>query len=869
MKKELIMRYFTPAENSNEGWEKYSLPIGNGHFGASVFGGTISERIQFTTNTFANTYSYGGVSNFGEVFIDFNHNGAINYERGLNLNTGVVYSVYDVNTIRVRREAFVSYVDKVFAYRIKTQGGKISFDARLVIPYLNERPIEEGGRTGEVFLDGDTIVMRGTLPSRELVYEARLSIVTDGELVINDNTLTVKDANDTKLYYTLDTSYKLCPEVFLDGNHKAMGNDPHDAVVKCINNAVQLGWDQLYSRHLKDYCELIDRVQFDLGGSDDGRSTEELLISYQNRNAELYLEELYYAYGRHLLVSSSREGTPPASLQGAWSVHDKSPWGSGIWHNINVQMNYWPSFSTNLAECFKAYAEYWKAYQKAASNHASNWIKELCPENYVEGEGECGWIIGTGAFMYEIEGVGKHTHSGPGTGGMTSKMFWDYYDFTQDEEILKEYTYPVIHGMSKFLTKCVKNYDGRYLCSYSASPEQILSGQWVQQHKQQQYCLTIGCGFDQQFIYENAVDDLKCSKILDVTDETTKLEKEQLDFYGPVQIGYSGQIKEYDEEHFYGEIGEANHRHISQLVAITPGSTVTHSTPAWLDAARLTLQMRGDKSTGWALAHRLNAWARVGDGNHCYLLLQNLLRERTYPNLWDVHPPFQIDGNFGATAGMTEMVLQSHEGYVSLLPSLPDAWKNVSFKGLKARGNFTIDCDYKDGKVNLLKIKSNSGKRFIMRYDGVKNDTIIKDINGNAVNVKINTPFIEFDTEIGNVYTVENLKSVSTRVIVDNLTSTWQKNGVYLSWNSLGKKCAVYRAENNDSDYKLLGETIDDWFTDEDYNTHNRGRLTYKVIVCDDGYNASDNGALTVMHPASVLEEERYKLRFKVNNKMF
>lgn len=188
-------------------------------------------------------------------------------------------------------------------------------------------------------------------------------------------------------------------------------------------------------------------------------------------------------------------------------------------------------------------------------------------------------------------------------------------------------------------------------------------------------------------------------------DSITELERQQLDGYGPIQIGYSGQIKEYDEEHFYGEIGEAHHRHISQLVALTPGSTITHSTPAWLDAARLTLEMRGDKSTGWALAHRLNAWARVGDGNHAYLLLQNLLKERTYPNLWDVHPPFQIDGNFGATSGMTEMVLQSHEGYISLLPALPDNWSKVSFKGLKARGNFTVDCDYSDGIVNALKIK--------------------------------------------------------------------------------------------------------------------------------------------------------------------
>ncbi len=868
MKKQLIMRYFSPAERTNDGWERYSLPIGNGHFGASVFGGTDSERIQFTTNTFCNDYSHGGVSNFGELFIDFVHCDVKSYERGLCLNNGIVYSKYDANGVMINRQAFVSYPDKVFAYKITAQNGTTDFKIRLVIPYLNERPIEEGGRTGEITTEGNTLVMRGTLPLRELVYEARLAVVTDGDTTTNDDSITVKNATNAVLFYTLDTSYKLCSEVFMDGCHKALGEDPHKSVVDCLANAVSLGWDELYNRHLSDYCELIDRVEFDLGGKDDGRSTEELLASYQNGNSEPYLEELYYAYGRHLLVSSSREGTPPASLQGVWTVHDKSPWTCGFWHNINVQMNYWPAFSTNLAETFAAYADYWKNYVGQAEKYASNWIKDIIPENYVEGDGECGWIIGTGAWMYQIEGINKHTHSGPGTGGMTSKMFWDYYDFTRDENVLKEYSYPAIHGMSKFMTKCVKNYDGRYLCSYSASPEQILSGQWVHQHQYQQYCLTVGCGFDQQFIYENANDDLKCSEILNINDHVTATIKEQIDGYGPIQIGYSGQIKEYDEEHFYGEIGEAEHRHISQLVALTPGNTITHSTPAWLDAARLTLQMRGDKSTGWALAHRLNAWARVGDGNHAYLLLQNLLRERTYPNLWDVHPPFQIDGNFGATAGMTEMVLQSHEGYISLLPSIPDEWKNISFKGLKARGNFTVDCDYINGRVNFLKIHSESGTPLILRYAGINPDTVVKTSDGEGLTFKVNGECIEFNTVKGVAYIVENLSDVCRKELVDGLTSVWTNAGVKLNWNSQEKKCAVYRAVKNDSNYTLLGETENGEFFDSEYNAERRERITYKVVVCDTGYNAAADGQLAIMHPATQLEKERYELRFKVINKI-
>ena len=205
MKKKLVMRYFSPAESTNEGWEKYSLPIGNGYFGASVFGGYDTERIQFTTNTFCNDYSHGGVANFGEVFIKFNHNNVENYERGLSLNTGVAYSTYNTDSVSICREAIASYPDKVFAYKIIAQGGTVDFKTELVIPYLNERPIEDGGRTGEISVDNNILIMRGTLPLRELIYEARLEIVTDGDLISEADSIIVKNATNAVLYYTLDT----------------------------------------------------------------------------------------------------------------------------------------------------------------------------------------------------------------------------------------------------------------------------------------------------------------------------------------------------------------------------------------------------------------------------------------------------------------------------------------------------------------------------------------------------------------------------------------------------------------------------------------------------------------------------------------
>ncbi len=864
MSKKLIMRYFSPAESSNEGWEKYSLPLGNGYFGASIFGGTDFDRIQFTTNPFANKQKQGGVTNFGEVFINFNHENVTAYERGLVLNTGVSYSKYRVNGNLINREAFVSYPDKVFAYKI-TAETPIDFNINLLIPYLGLRPLDDGGRTGEIKVENNTLIMRGMLPSYELIYEARLAVKTDGQVTSDGEKLVLNGVTNVEIFYTLDTSYKMTPEVFLEGCQKAIGDDPHEKVKTCLESAELKGYAELLQRHLADYCELIGRVELDLGGVDDGRSTEELLISNRDGNFEPYLEELYYAYGRHLLVSSSRKGTTPASLQGVWTVHDKSPWTAGFWHNINVQMNYWPAFSTNLTETFEAYANYWKCYLPQAQANASKYIKKAMPENYRSGDGECGWIVGTEGYCYGISSIDPFLdHSGPGTGGLTSKLFWDYYDFTRDDNILKNYAYPAIHGMSKFLTKCVKNYDGRYLCKYSASPEQILAGDWVSGYQYQQYYRTVGCAFDQQFIYENAVDDIKCSELLEVTDQTTELEKEQLESYGPVQIGYSGQIKEYNEEHFYGEFCEAHHRHLSHLMALCPGSTITHSTPAWLDSARLTLEMRGDRSTGWALAHRLNAWARIGDGEHCYLLLQNLLKLRTHPNLWDVHPPFQIDGNFGAVSGMTEMLLQSHEGYISLFPALPDAWKTVSFKGLKARGNFTVSCSYFDGKVQQCEIISNCGGMLKLRYEGFENTTVLCD--GKEIDITQNGFFISFKTEKKKTYVLRGFKSVDNKPTVTDLAARWGNDGVKLSWQGNASKYAVFRAEGNDSDYTLIAETHLSEFTDKSFNEADKARLTYKIVSAASAYDSATVGAIATLHPASELEVDRYSFRFKVNN---
>ena len=747
-------------------------------------------------------------------------------------------------------------------YKI-TSDKEIEFSVQLVIPFLGARSIEQGGRTGSVSAENDCLVMRGSLPSRELFFEGRLTVLTDGDTKYDGNTVSVEKSRESVILFVFDTSYLLCEETFKKGVHKALGEDPHDKAVNLLRNAVKIGYDGLYENHINDFSEIMKRVEFDLNGEQDERSTEELLQSNRKGNFEPYLEELYYQYGRYLLLSSSRKGTPPSSLQGVWTAHDKSPWGSGFWHNINIQMNYWLAFSANIAETFKAYVDFNKAYMASAKENAKEWISYTNPENYSK---DCGWIIATGAFCYEVEGFSLYTHSGPGTGALTTKLFFDYYDFTRDENILKNDVYPVVHGMSKFLTKCVRKYeDGRYLCSYSASPEQILSGWWVDEHKYQQYIQTVGCSFDQQMIYENVRDDLECSVVLGVSDDLTEKEREQIGFYDPIRIGHDGQIKEYDEERFYGEYGEAKHRHLSQLVALMPGRTITRDTPRWLDSARITLEKRGDKSTGWALAHRLCSWARVGDGNHAYSLLQELLKNKTHPNLWDVHPPFQIDGNFGAVAGMTEMLVQSHDGAITLLPALPERWKTFSVKGLKARGNFTIDISCKDGTIDFVDITSCVGGRVCIRYKGFQNVSVVLD--GEHINFFVTDDTIAFETVKGKSYKLTGFKCVMLPETVRDLKAVWTKEGVSLSWQANGSDYAVYRGKDNEKDYRLIGVTGEGRFIDKEYNENAKALLTYKVVAYRGGKHSSRmQGAIAVVNPATELEKERYKLKFRMNN---
>ncbi len=819
---ELKLRYNKPAEDSEEGWERESLPIGCGWLGANVFSIPSRERVQVTENSLVNDWWSGGLNNLAEIYIETEHNDYENYSRELSLDEAVVRCNYTSGGVSFSREYFASYPNRALVMRLKADKPALSCKISLIVPYVkdyNERPGDGYGKHGTVVREGDTLVMNGVLEYHNVVFSSRLKLITDGNYSGDADTLSVKNATVIELRFTCATNYRVRPEAFSEQDVKKKTDtsiDPTELAKGFMQKIDSLTYGEMLEAHKADYRELFGRVNFELDGAVSELYTDEMLKRYGEGERSPYLEILYFQYGRYLLISSSRKGTLPANLQGVWNCHDHSPWGSGYWHNINVQMNYWPAFSTNIAETFDAYADFNAAFRPMSAQCARDYLlgsiphdklakalrradpslpEDIDPKEYLlsvpndEIESVCGWIVGTMVYPYLTTGPG--VHSGPGTGALTTKLFADRYYFTRDREKLMSYDLPVLASMSRFLTKSVDNYDGEYLSVFSASPEQYTA---------EGYYLTVGCSFDQQMLYENGYDFLELAKAAGVENIDTEIQREQIDKYSPVLVGKSGQIKEYREENFYGEIGEYKHRHISQLVAVFPGRLINRSTPAWMDAVKYTLNERGDESKGWALAHRLCSWARTGDGNRAYKLLSNLIGKRTLPNLWDLHPPFQIDGNLGGCAGIAEMLLQSHMGAVEILPALPDAWASGSVSGLAARGNFEVSIRWSNGIADEIRIKSKSAEPCRVIYPTIERARL-----DGAVNFKRGDDFIEFDTELGKEYVIYDIPRHKRTDPVSELTFA---DGL-LSWGEVDSaEYSVSYAVDNDPAYTPMAHSL-------------------------------------------------------------
>jgi len=746
----------------DEDWEHWSYPIGNGYMGANVFGRTDVERIQLTEKTLFNTglYGLGGLTSFAEIDLHFNHENVRDYRRSLNLNESVAHVGYTADGVRYTRELFVSYPDEVLVIILKAdKAGALDFTLAPRIPYMT--PLrKEDQKTGTVVAQGDTIILSGTLPHEGNNFEAQFKVLNEGgSLSQGEGSITVKGADTVSILVTAGTNYELSSSLFLDNNRIKLDAEkfPHDRLSAIIDAAVAKGPAQLKARHLADYQNLFGRVQVNLNSEVSPLPTHELLEGYQGNAKDTYLEELMFQYGRYLLISSSRENTLPSGLQGVWSAYEITPWTGGYWHNINVQMNYWGAFAVNLTETFEAYINYFKAYYPKAQENAHAFLEKHHPERVSDDRSENGWAIGTGATPYKINMPGGH--SGPGTGGFTTKMLMDYYEYTLDRDYLEEVAYPALLGMSRLFSKTLVSQDEFLLVSPSASPEnpinkEQLKGMPGHLAENGKHYVTKGCTFDQGFVWENHSDVLQLAEILGKEEPFLDTIRKELPKLDPILIGDSGQIKEWREETTYASIGSRGHRHISHLCTLYPGTLINSSSPEWMAAAEKTLNFRGDVTTGWAMAHRMNCWARLHDGDRAHTIYQLFIAEKTVPNLWTLHPPFQIDGNFGVMAGVAEMLLQSHEDYIAVLPALPQAWSTGSFDGLVARGNFVLSAAWKEMKLSQLKVTSRSGGTCRLKLPGTENAKV-EDASGKPVKCSVTKEgLLVFETDKGQAYTI-------------------------------------------------------------------------------------------------------------------
>ncbi len=881
--KSLNITFYTPADDSIDGWKTQSLPMANGYMGISMFGGTDYERLQITEQSmYTASSSYkesraSGQESFGDLFIDVGHHfqDVSNYKRYLSLNNAIAYTEYSYKGVEYKREYFSSYPDKVSVVKFSaSKEGKISLKVRPEIAYERDAIDWPGiqtptGKHGTVVADGDTITLSGHSEYFGIDFEGQFKVIipdksgtlsfengTDEKGNADNGTITVTGANECYIVYAVGTNHILEPKTFeyIDSTKRLEGNPhPHDKVTKYLEDASKQDYDTLKSRHLADYKEFFDRNVFDIGGVEDNRTTAELIKSHKEGNEEKYLEEVYYQFGRYMLIATSRKGCLPANLQGMWNAYDVPPWTNGFWYNVNQQMNYWPAFVTNLEEMYESYFDFNEARLPRARERADDYIRDNHPDRLGE-KGTNGWIVGTGNSAFNVGGVSSTGHSGPGTGGFTIISDIDYYRFTKDKDVIKK-IYPVIEDLSRFYSKVVDNYNGTYLVTLSASPEQ-------RDKVTNEYVRTTGCAFDQQMVYETnkAVVDMydEFKDILpDADKELVEALRKQLDSYEHVLIGYSGQIKEFREEDFYGDIGEYNHRHISHLVGLYPGNSINDDTPHWLDGARVTMRERGiDDNTGWASAHKMELYARCGDGEMSYFMFRDMLSRHTYDNLWDCigivgsnsNDYFQVEGNFGVVAGVAEMLLQSQGEYIEILPALTSSWKDGTFKGLVARGNFDISASWKNMVATDIRIVSNAGEKLKLNYPNITKATFTNQKGEKVSFTAKDKDRVEIDTKIGDVITVTDIPYFG---VTQDITEVYAKKDGYktvISWDKSNDRLPsynVYRAFESEPDYELIA-TLDGKTNYTDLNRDGR-QATYKVCAVSPDKEESLGKMVTVI----------------------
>ncbi|MDR1683806.1 MAG: glycoside hydrolase N-terminal domain-containing protein [Candidatus Symbiothrix sp.] len=665
------------------------------------------------------------------------------YKRELDIDHAIAKVSYSESDAYCEREYFISHPDNVLVVRLTGKADQLSRTVWLSTPQIKS--------TITANTDGG-IVFTGQPSDQQadgLKFAQYLKVIAQGgSITVSGQKLLVENADEIFIITSAATNYQQCQ----DNTFNYFSNiNPLDKAQEAVNLAAKRSYNELKERHISDYQSLYGRMSLHLDGAANtsDKPTESLLAGYKNgtnTTAEnLYLEQLYYQFGRYLLISSSRSNGLPANLQGIWAEGLTPPWSADYHTNINLQMNYWLAEPTNLGDCHLPVIEYVKSLVPRGRVTAGHYY---CKP---DGSAVRGWVIHHENNLWGNTAPGNWYEGFyfPAAAAWMCQDIWEHYQFTQDKTFL-ENNYPILLDAALFWVDNLwrDTRDGTLVANPSYSPEH---GPY-----------SLGASCDQAIIAELFDMTLKAYRIVysdKIADpaEITEIRNAKSRLAGP-QIGLNGQFMEWKDETTMDITGDGGHRHVNHLFWLHPGTQIVAGRSAqenlYAEAMKKTLNTRGDGGTGWSKAWKINFWARLRDGNHSHKLLEELLKESTLSNLFDTHPPFQIDGNFGATAGMTEMMVQSHGDGIELLPALPDAWTTGSFNGIKARGNFELQAGWSDKTLNVLKITSLSGNTCRLKYPGISNYSVTPASGSVSITI-IDENTLSFETVQDGIYEVK------------------------------------------------------------------------------------------------------------------
>lgn len=725
----LKLWYAQPAAFWNE-----ALPVGNGRMGAMVFGGVAKERIQFneqtlwtgtsatqkTTDHNKSDGAMGDYQPFGDVFLQFpeEQGAGASYRRELDLRTAIATTRYRVGETTFTREVFASHPDRVVVIRL-TSDKPASVSVRIALNDVqrgqlsavptaasaSDRQLSFGGK-----LSRPTDASPGDLRWNDMAYHAALRVIAEGgEVTATDGEISVVRADAVTVLLAAATDYDANPR------KNFRGEPPAPKVAAALDRAALKPYARLRADHIADHQALFDRVSLDLGDHDrESQPTDRRLIAYKAGGRDNALEALLFQFGRYLTIASARPGGLPANLQGLWNESPSPAWHSGYTHDINVEMNNWLTETANLPECAEPLFDWIENTELGT---------KLNPDTRLRTD--LGWV------MYSthnpLGGNSGWAFHRPGSAWL-SQHLWEHYAFGGDKEFLRKRAYPQLRELTQMWdARLVEGPNGKLVTPDGWSPEHgpVRGPDGKIVIKEGDRTPQPGASYDQQIIWDLFTNFIDASKELGIDDALrTRITERRARLLGP-QVGRWGQIQEWMQD---VDDPKLDYRHLGHLFALHPGRQIHPlTTPDWAKAAKVTLDAHSDGNVGWSRAWKLCFRARLWDGEAAARLVRSTLEyvpanatrsSGTYPNLFGAGPPFQIDANFGYTAGVAEMLLQSHTGAIVLLPSIPKTWPDGSVKGLRARGGFTVDFAWKDGKVTTYQITAREPKEAELRVNG-------------------------------------------------------------------------------------------------------------------------------------------------------